>query len=75
MQCRRQKVANCQTMRRVSRIERDAFSTDERRRGAQADSLTRRGDTRRQETKSDETKALAAREVLTFLRAIHAREK
>lgn len=60
---------------RVSRIERDAFFTDERRRGAQTDSLTRRGDTRRRETKSRRDKRpRAAREVLMFLYAIHSRE-
>lgn len=45
------------------------ISTGGRRRGAQADSLTRRGDTRRRETKSRRDKSPRG-EVLTFLRAI-----
>lgn len=45
------------------------ISTGGRRRGAQADSLTRRGDTRRRETKSRRDKSPCSK-VLTFLRAI-----
>lgn len=61
-------VEQCEHVPEASN-ESPRISTGGRRRGAQADSLTRRGDTRRRETKSRRDKSPRG-EVLTFLRAI-----
>jgi len=56
-------------MRHVPEASNETHFHGGRRRGAQPDSLTRRGDTRRRETKSRRDKSPRG-EVLTFLRAI-----